>query len=152
MKVSVSIVCTAIFAVVIFSSCGKNNDSIVGRWELQSVVMERMSSANPNDVKIDTLGISNISLNIMRFKKKGTALFTGIDVSENKVTYNESYEWSVSEDNKMLYLENGKDANGDDLANREIEILSLIGKQLVTRVKNIVTDSIYISTNTYKRK
>ncbi|GEM_PF-6496751 len=152
MKVSVSIVCAVIFTVVFFSSCNKNNESIVGRWELQSVVRERMSNANPSDVHIDTIDISNISLNIMRFKKKGTALFTGIDVAENKVTYNESYDWSISEDNKMLYLENGKDANGEDLANREIEILSLYGKHLVIKSKDIEKDSTFISTNTYKRK
>lgn len=151
MKVSVSIVCAAIFAVVFFSSCNKNNDSIVGRWELQSVVRETISNANPNDVKVDTLSVGKTSINYMLFKKNGLVSFTGTDLIENMVIYNEIYDWSISEDNKMLYLTNGK--SGEDvLADREIEILSLDRKQLETRAKNIETDSTYISTNTYKRR
>lgn len=151
MKVSVSIVCAAIFAVVFFSSCNKNNDSIVGRWELQSVVRETISNANHNDVKVDTLSVEKTSINYMLFKKNGLVSFTGTDLIENMVIYNEIYDWSISEDNKMLYLTNGK--SGEDvLADREIEILSLDRKQLETRAKNIETDSTYISTNTYKRR
>lgn len=151
MKVSVSIVCAAIFAVVFFSSCNKNNDSIVGRWELQSVVRETINNANPNDVKVDTLSVGKTSINYMLFKKNGLVSFTGTDLIENMVIYNEIYDWSISEDNKMLYLTNGK--SGEDvLADREIEILSLDRKQLETRAKNIETDSTYISTNTYKRR
>ena len=151
MKRYVSVVCAMIFAIVLFSSCNKNNDSIVGKWELQLAVKENISNANPNDVQTDTLNIEKTSSNLLQFKKNGKARFTGIDLIENKVIYNELYDWSISDDNKILYLTNGISGE-DDLGDKEIEILSLSGKQLVTRAKNIESDFTYISTNTYKRR
>ncbi|MBO7133230.1 MAG: hypothetical protein J6W06_03605 [Bacteroidales bacterium] len=151
MKNYVTMVCAMIFAVVFFSSCNKNNDSIVGKWELQLAVKENISNANPSDIQIDTLSIEKTSSNLLQFQKNGKARFTGIDLIENKMIYNELYDWSISDDNKMLYLTNGISGE-DNLEDKEIEILSLSGKQLVTKAKNVEVDFTYISTNTYKRK
>lgn len=150
MKVCGFIICAMIFAVGLFSSCNKNDESIVGKWDLQSVVREKINNDNSADVQIDTLTMAKTSKNHMIFKKNGQAIFTGVDLIENRVVYNEIFDWSVSDDNKVLYLVSGR--SGEDvLDDREIEILSLSRKQLVTRAKNIEADSTYISTNTYKR-
>ena len=151
MKNYVTAICTMIFAIVLFSSCNKNNDSIVGKWELQLAVKETISNANPNDIQTDTLSLEKTSSNLLQFKKNGKARFTGIDLRENKVIYNELYDWSISGDNKILYLTNGISGE-DDLGDQEIEILSLSGKQLVTKAKKVESDFTYISTNTYKRR
>ena len=151
MKNYVTAICTMIFAIVLFSSCNKNNDSIVGKWELQLAVKESISNANPNDIQTDTLSLEKTSSNLLQFKKNGKARFTGIDLRENKVIYNELYDWSISGDNKILYLTNGISGE-DDLGDQEIEILSLSGKQLVTKAKKVETEFTYISTNTYKRR
>jgi len=144
-------ICSVLFVFVLFSSCSNDKNYIVGKWEFQSVVRERISNANASDVQVDTIYANNVSLNIVQFKKKGTVSFTGIDVVENNVSYSETYDWSVSEDGKMLYLTNGTSTNGS-LGDREIEILTLTAKQLQTRTIEIGTDYTFVSTSNYKRK
>ncbi len=144
-------ICSVLFVFVLFSSCSNDKNYIVGKWEFQSAVRERTSNANTTDVQVDTIYANNVSLNIVQFKKKGTVSFTGIDVVENNVSYSETYDWSVSEDGKMLYLTNGTSTNGS-LGDREIEILTLTAKQLQTRTIEIGTDYTFVYTSNYKRK
>lgn len=144
-------ICSVLFVFVLFSSCSNDKNYIVGKWEFQSAVRERISNANASDVQVDTIYANNVSLNIVQFKKKGTVSFTGIDVVENNVSYSETYDWSVSEDGKMLYLTNGTSTNGS-LGDREIEILTLTAKQLQTRTIEIGTDYTFVYTSNYKRK
>ena len=152
MKNYVTTVYAMIFAVVLFSSCNKNNDSVVGIWRLQSIDRKKINNANPEDVLIETLSVNDVNLDLLSLNKNGTASFSDSSIETNTVVYFECYDWSISEDNKILYLTNGRSNDGlSDLDNREIEILSLSRNELQTCTKEIESDYTFVYTNTYKR-
>ena len=144
----------AICTIVLFPACNdKDKDGLVGKWEYQSAIRERISNADPNDVWTIEEPPTNLTMEIREFKKNGTMTkyteVNYIDVGD----YVETWDWKLSDDKKTIHFTNGRNNQGVevDYQDHDEKVLTLNEDQLITRYKFTGPEYTFIWTTTFNR-
>ena len=144
----------AICAIVLFVACNdKEKNGLVGKWQYQSAIRERITNADPNDVWTTEESPTNLTMEISEFKSDGTmSKYTEVNYIDGG-DYVETWDWKLSDDKKTIHFTNGRSNinNECDYKDYDEEILTLNEDRLITRRTSTGPEYTFIWTTTWKR-